>query len=208
MWRQPWRKGLSGAGALLLTVAAGCTVTVQPWAKQNAPAMPSSPAGTPGHEPPSTSPYSQGLVQTSAGRAPAGPHGNLPPTNGNPQSPYGHLPGLANAEVVVNLNKQLNESEDIRRVLMEQVQALRKSVKDREENVRQASYEVEESSKQIKRTRDDFRQWHSELEEVRERIRKLEDSRTALRPLIEDILRQLDRDREAFKLTVPPQSAK
>jgi hypothetical protein len=183
MQAQTWRKGLHRVSALVLCATAGCTVTFQPWSKHAAPPPPV--AGQPVEQP--GSPYPPGILPTSGLRPP--------------------MPG-PNSDSMVQLIKQLNEAEDNRKALQDQVQTLRKQLKDREENLRQASYEMEESSKQVKRTRDDFRQWQAEMEELRERIRKLEDGRAALRPLIEDILQQLDRDRDAHKLPIPPRPLK
>ena len=65
-------------------------------------------------------------------------------------------------------------------------------------------YEVEDTTKQLKRTREDLRQWQTEMDELRERVRKLEVERTALRPIIDEILLYLERDKEMPKLRPVP----
>jgi uncharacterized coiled-coil DUF342 family protein len=67
---------------------------------------------------------------------------------------------------------------------------------------------MDESSKQIKRTRDEFRQWQAEMDELRDRIRELEKNRATMKPLIEDVLRQLERDREPNALSIGPKLSK
>jgi hypothetical protein len=195
-----WRRSLGGMVPLFvatyMSAACGCTVTIQPWTKpgEKAPAAVAAPTTAPTND----GPFPPGILPTSLRQQ--GLHVN-------PQAPYNvpPMPNVAN-ESVVQLYQKMAEADENRRAMQDQVQTLRRSLKDREDNVRQASYEMEESSKQLKRTRDDFRQWQSDMDELRERVRKLEDGRAALRPLIEDILRQLERDRDAFKLTVPVQS--
>lgn len=169
--------GASWLTGLLLASIAGCTISIQPWTKPTPPPPPGAAPVIDGQ-----SPYPPGLLPGSAMRPP------LP--NGG-------------ADSMVQVIKQLNEADDQRKAYQEQVLTLRKQLKDREDTLRNASYEMEESSKQIKRTRDDFRVWQGEIDELRDRIRKLEDNRDSLRPLIEGILRQLDRDREPPKMTSP-----
>lgn len=178
MQANTWRKGWSLLSAVLLTATAGCTVTFHPWPKQVATPVPPGPM----IEHPSASPYPPGLLPTSANR---------------PQMPS------VNNDSVVQMIKQLNDADDNRKVMQDQVQTLRKQLKDREDNLRLASHEIEDSAKQIKRTREDVRQWQGEMEDLRERVRKLEDGRAALRPLIEDILHQLERDRDTHKWPTP-----
>ena len=45
----------------------------------------------------------------------------------------------------LQLNKQLQDSEDQRKVLQDQVASLRKQLRDREESLRTASFEIEAS---------------------------------------------------------------
>lgn len=179
-----WRGGLTWLAGMLLAVTTGCTISIQPWTK---PAMTPATPGGPAMEHPGGSPYPPGLLPGSGARGPT--------------------PG-AGADSMVQLTKLLNESDDNRKALQDQVFTLKKQLKDRDDNLRQASYEMEESSKHIKRTRDDFRQWHDEVEELRERVRKLEENRATLKPLIEEILHQLDRGNDPFKLPVVPRLQK
>ncbi len=169
---------------LLLTFTAGCTVSIQPWTKSAVP-----PPTPPGPIPESALPFpnSAGLQTTSATR----------PPNTNP--------GL---ESLLQLNKQLTAVEEHRSALQEQVQDLKRQLKDKDGELRRASHDVEDSTKYVKRTREDFRQWQTEMDELRERIRKLEENRAALRPLIDEILHQLEREREPGKLPALPKLSK
>jgi hypothetical protein len=165
-----WTKPIRTIGLSALILAAGCTVSVQPWTKQSAPAAPvdAPPAGHPG----------------------------TPPFNAPPPRP---LPQNLNApnEATALLQQKLFELEDQRNTLLNQVQTLKKQLKDREDNLRQASYEMDESSKHLKQTRTEFRQWQTEMDELRERVRKLEDYRATLKPLIEETLQHLNREKDA-----------
>jgi uncharacterized coiled-coil DUF342 family protein len=58
---------------------------------------------------------------------------------------------------------------------------------------------MEESTKQIKRTREEVRTFGSEIDELRDRVRKLEEMRTALKPLIDEIMFHLERERDTPK---------
>ena len=91
--------------ALLLTSAGGCTVSIQPWTKPT----PAAPAIDP----------MTGL-----------PH-NMPA--GFPPNPRA-LPAGANSnnEATSQLIRQFNETDDQRRVLLDEVNNLRKQLKDRE----------------------------------------------------------------------------
>ena len=111
-------------------------------------------------------------------------------------------------ERTTEIIKNLTEEQDLRKVLQEQVSTLKKQLKERDDNLRFAAFEIEESSKQIKKTREEFRLWQSEMDELRERIRKLEDYRSSAKPLIEDIYRYLDRDKEPAKFKAPPNTSK
>jgi chromosome segregation ATPase len=109
---------------------------------------------------------------------------------------------------MVQLIKQLNETEDQRKALLDQVQSLKKQARERDDNLQHASYELEESSKQFKRTREELRQWQGEMDEMRERMKKLEEMRTVLKPLIDEILRHLENDKDGPKLSRSPSPAK
>jgi hypothetical protein len=67
---------------------------------------------------------------------------------------------------------------------------------------------MEESSKQLKRTRDEVRQFAGELDDLRERMRKLEEMRSALKPLIDEIMFHLEREKESTKAPRTPVSNK
>jgi hypothetical protein len=170
MWR--WMKPIRTIGLGALVLAAGCTVSVQPWTKPSAPATP----------PP------DGL--------PVGHPGTAPPFNAPPARP---LPQNLNTpnEATAVLEQRLYQAENQRDVYLNQVKALQKQVKEREENLRTASLEMDESSKHLKRTRDEFRQWQADIDELRDRVRKLEDYRATLKPLIEETLQHLNREKDA-----------
>ncbi len=171
--------GVVRVGAVLcLTAIAGCTISIQPWTKP---------------QPPPTAPQ---------GQDPTNPNNMMMKNGSSPQNV------AANNEEFQRLISKLNDEVETRKAMQDQVVTLKRQLKDREENLRTASYEMDESSKQIKRTRDEFRIWQSEMDELRERIRKLEDYRSSAKPLIDDIYRYLDREKEAprpFKYTPPKQ---
>lgn len=175
----------SGWLSVLPLVLAGCTVSVQPWSK--AAALPPPPLSGLTGDPAHGSPYPPGILPTSAFRP--------PPVN-------------VNNDFIVQLNKQINDLDDQKKALQDQVYSLRKQLKEREADVRQASHEMEESTRHIKRTREEFRAWQTEMEELRERIRKLEENRASLKPLIEEVLRQLERDREPDHPRMAPRNLK
>jgi hypothetical protein len=178
-WKKPSR--IIGLSVLVL-IAAGCTVSIQPWTKPTAPAPNDLPPGHP--------------------NAPANFIGPVPRA-----LPPGMTAPNAN-EATSQLVQKLNDSEDQRRALENQLSTLKKQVKDREESLQQASYAVADSSKDLRRTREEFRQWQTEMDELRDRLRKLEDYRATLKPLIEEILHQLDHDREAPKTLRVPAASK
>jgi hypothetical protein len=185
-----------GVALWLLCATAGCTVSVQPWTKQHAPAPPDPAAGAlagPG-----------GFKAPPPGTLPPGPNGANPfPAAGYPPSGYGQGPypqnqGQAN-ESTAQLIKLNNDLEDSRRALLDQVQTLKKQARERDENLQHASYEMEESAKQTKRTREEMRQFGAEVDDLRDRVRKLEEMKVALKPLIEEIMFHLEREKEAAK---------
>jgi hypothetical protein len=180
-WKNPAK--IIGVSALML-VAAGCTISVQPWTKPSVPPTPTEPP--PGH-----------------------PYGNYPPSQFNAPTPRSLPQNMSAAnEATSQLVRQLNDADDQRKALLDQVQSLKKQIKEREDNLRQASYEVDDSTKHLKRTREEFRQWQTEMDELRDRVRKLEDYRAALKPLIEEILHELYREKEAPKTLRLPASGK
>ena len=132
--------------------------------------------------------------------APPAPPFPVDPTGGfQGPMPKALPPGVGN-DTMVQLIKEYRDAEDHRKALVEQVQSLRKQLKDRDSNLQLALHEVEESTKQLKRTRDDMRNWQAEMDDLRDRIRKLEESRASLKPLIEEILHHLERNKEPAKL--------
>ncbi len=165
MWR--WMKPIRTIGLGALILAAGCTVSVQPWTKPN-------PTATPTDVPPG--------------------HPAAVPFNGPPPRP---LPQNLNTpnEATAVLEQRLYQAENQRDVYLNQVKALEKKVKERDESLRQASLEMDESTKHVKRTRDEIRQGQAELDELRDRVRKLEDYRATLKPLIEETLQHLNREK-------------
>jgi hypothetical protein len=179
--------------ALLLMTAAGCTISIQPWTKPVVVAPQPDPAalkpplpGYPPNYPPNTAP-------------PNGyPPGAYPPTP-YPATPYPATTASLN-EYNAQLVKQLNEKDDQNKALLDQMQGLKRLSRERDDYLQHASYEMDESSKQIKRTRDEVRQFSGEIEDMRERIRKLEEMRSALKPLLDEILYHLERDKEAARL--------
>lgn len=185
--------------ATSLLGCAGCTISVQPWTK-----------------PVVTQPDPSAGMINPAGGVPPGmmqqggmPPGMIPPgmmQQGRqmpPQMPPMGGGGVPN-ESISHLIKQYNEADDHRKALQEQVQYLSRQVKERDEGLRRATYEMEDSTKQIKRTKDELRQWQGEMDEMRDRMKKLEEERTALKPLIEDILGELERRKETVKFRGGP----
>lgn len=171
-----WGK-MTWPALLLLAGSAGCTVSVQPWTKPTAPTAHADPG--------------------PAGATPAGFKAPMPTpyAPGYPPSAYPPNTGAAN-ESVAQLIKQLNETEDQRKALYEQVQSLKKIARERDDNLQHASYEMEESTKQLKRTRAEVRQFGTEMDDLRERLRKLEDMRTALKPLMDEMMYHLEHEKE------------
>jgi hypothetical protein len=202
--------GMIGLAMLLATAGAGCTVSIQPWTRPLPVAQTlEPPLGNPAYKGPMPNPspanypapngYPQGGYPANGYPPNAYPPGAYPP------SAYG--PGAsAGNESIAQLIKQQNEAEDQRRALLDQVQSLKKVSRERDENLQHASYEMEESAKQLKKTREEVHQFAGELEDLRERMKKLEDMRTALRPLIDEIMFHLEREKESSKsprLVVP-----
>jgi hypothetical protein len=191
-----------GVALWLLCATAGCTVSVQPWTKQHAPATPDGAAAAatgPGGFKAPIGPFPPNNANGAPGSF--GPNGFSPngySPAGYGQGPYPQNQGQAN-ESAAQLIKQLNDLDDQRRALQDQVQALKKQARDRDENLQHASFEMDESTKQIKRTREEVRQFSAELDDLRERMRKLEEMRTALKPLIEEIMFHLEREKDAAK---------
>jgi hypothetical protein len=200
MWIWTKQGRILGVAILLLSATAGCTVSVQPWSKQHASATPdaaAAAAGPGGFKAPVPGAYPPNPNAPSP-FAPAGyPPGAYPPGGFGP-NPYPQNQGQAN-ESAAQLIKQFNEVDDQRRALLDQVQSLKKQVRERDENLQHASYEMEDSTKQIKRTREEVRQFGSELDDLRDRMRKLEEMRTALKPLIEEIMFHLEREKDTAK---------
>ena len=166
MWR--WMKPIRTIGLGALILAAGCTVSVQPWTRPSPPAVPTDvpPTGHPG-----ATPF----------------NGPLPrPLPQNLNTPN---------EATAVLEQRIYQAENQRDVYLNQVQSLKKQLKEREDSLRQASLEMDESSKHLKRTRDEFRQWQADMDELRDRVRKLEDYRATLKPLIEETLQHLNREK-------------
>jgi septal ring factor EnvC (AmiA/AmiB activator) len=170
MWTHVARAVRLGAILLMATVT-GCTISIQPWTKpQPPPPQPSFPDSNPLNP-------------------------NMMMKNGAQQRN-----SSANNEETAQLIKQFNDEQDLRKSLQDQVASLQKQLKNREMAMQATAVEVDETTKQIKQTRAEFRQWQSEMEELRDRIRKLEEYRSSAKPLIEDIYRFLDRDKEPAKM--------
>ena len=190
--------GMMIAAVLLLGPTSGCTISVQPWTKPHpgAPA-PDAAAGAPtsAFKAPMPSPFPGSYPQVTP------PPGGYPPNSypPNPYSPAGYSSQSTSNESVAQLIKQLNETDDQRKALLDQVQTLKKHSRERDDNLQHASYEMEESAKQLKRTREEVRQFAGELDELRDRMRKLEEMRTALKPLIDEIMFHLEREKDAAR---------
>jgi hypothetical protein len=203
-----WRNlgGMMGLAALVVTAAGGCTISIQPWTKPIALGQtPEPPLGSPGYKGPLPNPYPPNYpVPTPNGYPPNGYPANGYPPNGYPPAAYppsAYAPNTsAGNESVALLMRQLNDAEDQRKALVDQVQSLKKVSRERDENLQHASYEMEESSKQLKKTREEVRQFAGEMDDLRERMKKLEDMRTALKPLIDEIMFHLEREKEGPKL--------
>ena len=182
---------------VLLLVSAGCTISVQPWTK---------PTPTTGHR----GPCCRSLAIRDSKEPDA--HAVSSRLSAHGVSAYrlstqlSTQYGRAN-ESVSQLIKQLNETDDQRKALLDQVQNLKKIARERDDNLQHASYEMDESTKQLKRTREEVRQFGAEMDDLRERLRKLEEMRTALKPLMDEMMYHLEREKEA-KAPRPPTSAK
>jgi ABC-type transporter Mla subunit MlaD len=195
--------GIVGLAGLLGRAAAGCTISIQPWTKPIPLGQtPEPPLGNPAFKAPMPNPYPPNYpLPLPNGYPPNGyppngyPAGAYPP---NAPSAYGPSASAGNESIAL-LIKQMNETEDQRKVLLDQVQTLKKASRERDDNLQHASYEMEESTKQLKRTREEVRQFAGELDDLRERMRKLEDMRTALKPLIDEIMIYLEREKETPK---------
>jgi hypothetical protein len=191
--------GLMWLEMLLLTSLAGCAVSVQPWTKPAPAASPApdaaaaNPHAPAGFKAPMPSPY-----PPTPYPPPAAFPANAYPPNGYPPSGYPQTSSAGN-ESISQLIKQLNETDDQRKALLEQVQVLKKQTRERDDHLQHASYEMEESSKQLKRTREEVRQFAGEMDDLRDRMRKLEEMRTALKPLIDEIMYHLEREKESSK---------
>jgi hypothetical protein len=192
-----WKRLCTTGLAILLAASMGCTVSVQPWTKPHpAVVAPEPPMGSP----------------PGAFKAPVpNPYPNYPPNafppNGYPPYTYPPNPAAGN-ESTAQLIKQLNEMDDQRKAFQDQAQVLKKQLRERDDNLQHASYEMEESSKQLKRTREEVRQFSGELDDLRDRMRKLEEMRTALKPLIDEIMFHLEREKESSKAPRMPASNK
>ena len=137
-------------------------------------------------------------VDAASRDVPPGPPYGSAPFNGAAPRPL--PPNLAAAnDSASQLVRQLNDLDEHRKVLLDQVQAMKKQLKERDDNVQRANYEMEESTRSMKRNIDEFHQWQAEMDDLRERLRKLEDYRATLKPLIEEIIHQLDREKEPPK---------
>src|SRR5262249_29830805 len=126
-----------------LSAAMGCTISIQPWTRHAATApAPDAPPGSAGFKAPMPNPY---------------PPGNLPspyppnayPPNAYPPGAYAPNPAGGN-ESMAQLIKQLNEAEDQRKVLSDQVYSLKKQARERDDNLQHASFEMEESTKHLR----------------------------------------------------------
>lgn len=181
MWRRPRRAFTAKCAGLILLAACGCTISVQPWSRQ---------------QPVAPHPVGGGVEAggpAAPGIAPGGFQGPMPrPLPAGP-------PGPANNETLVLMLKQYNEVDDQRKALSEQVVTLNKQLKEQNASLRLAQHELEESSTKVKRTRDEIRQWEAEMNELRERVRKLEANRKVVGELIEEILSHLDRPGEPMR---------
>jgi predicted nuclease with TOPRIM domain len=172
-------------GLSLLGCAAGCTISVQPWTKPVVMQAPDPAAN----------------VNPAAGVIPPG---MMPPGMPPPGIPRQMPPLGGTNESISHLIRQYNETDDHRKALLEQVQHLTRQVKERDDGLRRATFEMEDSTKQIRRTKDELRQWQGEMDEMRDRMKRLEEERATLKPLIEDILGELERKKETVKFRGGP----
>src|SRR5437868_1541116 len=172
-----WRclGGIMGLAALAVTAPVGCTISIQPWTRPFAlPQTSEPPLGNPAYKAPMPNPYAPNYPLPGQNGYPPGgypngypPNGSAPngyppnayPPNGYPPIAYGSSAGN---ESIAQLIKQLNETDDQRRALLDQVQGLKKSSRERDDNLQHASYEMEESVKQLKKTREEVRQFSGE----------------------------------------------
>ena len=184
MWRRTRTALAVGGISILLQAAAGCTVSVQPWTK---------PTGG-----------NSGMDPAAPGFMPVGFQGPMPRSVSGSNQPM----QAPNNEILVKMNKDLNEAEDQRRALQDKVANLTKQLKERDDSLQLASVEMAASSTKLKRTRDEFQQWETEIQELRERVRKLEDYRRDVGRLIDEILLHLQPPREPLRLPTLDRSLK
>lgn len=123
--------------------------------------------------------------------------------NGQPQNP------VVNNERMSEMIKSLNDEQEMRNALQQRLAQVNKQNKDLENNLQTVSYEMVQSTEQMKKTREEFRHAMAEMEELRERLNKMETThRLSVKPLIDDIYRHLEREKEPPKLKLVPAPSK
>ena len=173
------RVGIHWIGAGLLGLAAGCTVSVQPWSKPVA--APSDPGFGP-----------QGVMTPQQAL-------NRPP--GQPPGPQ-QYPG-GNNEYLTSLLKRNSDLEADRTISGQRLGDLEGQLRDRESKLQRAIHEINDSTTQVRRAKEEIRHYNQELEDLRDRVRRVEDERQILKPLVDEILSELDRKKEPLKFRGP-----
>jgi uncharacterized coiled-coil protein SlyX len=173
-WHKPRKAWL---GTLLVAIT-GCTISIQPWSKPPPPPDPNG-ANLAGHKGGAPNPFPLNPMAQNG--------------SGNPLQPAG------GNEAIAVLQKELNDMRDHRDALMVKLKSVQSELKVREGYLLASHQEIDDSTKMMKKTREELKQWQGEMDELRDRLKRLEDSRSNLKPLIEEILYYIEREKDAPK---------
>lgn len=161
-----------GLGLIALSWCAGCTISVQPaWRSQ-------APAPCTDHGP--------GRVMPPPGLP---PNPNLPP------------PGFASPDQLSFMQQRLATIEDEKKSYAVRVQQLEAQLREKDHSVVQTSYEVQESTKQLKRTREEVLRWKNEMDDLRSRMRAIErENKGTLEAILKTLEQHLgEKEKEPWK---------
>ena len=174
------RAGIHWLGVALLGLAAGCTVSVQPWTK---------PGATPAAGDPN---YGVG----------GGPQGVMTPQQAlsrPPGQPPGPQQNQAGNEYLTSLLKRNSDLEADRSTTGQRLGELENQLRERDSKLQRAAHEINDSIAQVRRAKEEIRHYNTELDDLRDRVRRVEDERQILKPLVDEILNELDRKKEPLK---------
>jgi hypothetical protein len=163
-------QGLSAIGALLLTLTAGCTISIQPWTKPV-----SAPSGPVDLLPPN----------------PNGPYRQPPPGGMLPISP---TQSSGNNETITVIGSKLMKAEDDLNVLQAHMMEMKREKTKQDQQLTQAAREIELTLAQIKHLRKDLSNWKTDVDEMNNRIETLEKTRGTMKLLLEKVSEYIDRE--------------